>query len=740
MHEETLIFEPPRLGEKIIAGALAFALIYLPIWIAVIGVADYRASFSTTLPHAWSYYFYPLVLLVQWELPPIETAIGIAIAIPSIMFAFFISRRVGNPRPPEKNVRGRKVIMPFKAAAAQAEESAMEDFREGEEVKYHLHPQYPLARERLTRGICYAGSQGSGKTQAMLPLINEAIQSALQPNSKTIVFIHDFKGDFTEYFGGIPGVSILAPWDSRSVAWDIAPDILSRADVLELASALTGADVATGESVSWANGSAQILSGLIINLIQNNPDWTWSDLLRELDLDYPIFREHVILGEPSASKLLNEGPAAKNPTISFTTRISSTVKPAVEAFANAEALAKQSISFRRWFLMEPGLPRVLICQNSTRFELMAKSILKSATKAFGSALDSISDNSRDERFLFFDELPQCGKLPAFPQFFAVGRSKGCMPVYSFQIINQLTDRNTFGPDVTKSLAGMTGTTVIFRVQSETQKWASDFIGERSGERLTRSDSRQGLNSNSVSSTTISYQQFREAVLTPEMFGHEVGIIKKSGKFLGVSAFLLDNSNTIFRLAWSPSMPKKTAPAHLPAPWTTQFSSSKSEPSPASPGVPAPVHAVSDLLPEPSSPSPVPVPVAAPRAGSSSLNILDELDVLAGQLGATAAGAAGAGVDANPLDALGEPAEAPPEPPGPGEAIGEHMAGVAADAILPGLGILLELASTLSDSPTPSTPSAPASEQVQTVAPPPPAKAAGALLPLLLDEDDEELKD
>jgi hypothetical protein len=67
-----------------------------------------------------------------------------------------------------------------------------------------------------------------------------------------------------------------------------------------------------------------------------------------------------------------------------------------------------------------------------------------------------------------------------------------------------------------------------------------------------------------------------------------------------------------------------------------------------------------------------------------------------------------------------------------------MAGVAADAVLPGLGILLELASTLSDSPTPSTPSAPTSEQVQTVAPPPPpAKAAGALL---LDEDDEELKD
>jgi hypothetical protein len=730
---ETLIYEPVRLGEKIAAAVIAFAIVYLPLWVLGIGAADYRFEYVLTLVHAWTYYFRPIISLMQWQLPTIETAIGIVIVIPSALFAGVISKHVGNPRPPEKNVRGRRVIMPFKQAASAAEKSALEDFREGEEVKYHLHSRYPLARERLTRGICYAGSQGSGKTQAMLPLISEAIKSALQPNSRTIVFIHDFKGDFTEYFAGIPGVAILAPWDSRSLAWDIAPDILSKSDARELAANLTGADIATGQDISWASGSAQILSGLIINLIKRKPNWKWSDLLRELDLDYLNLREHAIAGEPSAAQLMNEGSAAKNPTISFTTRLSSMVKPAVEAFANAETTATQSISFRRWFLMEPNLPRVLIGQNSTRFEQMARAILKSATKSFASALDSIPDNSRDERFLFFDELPQCGKMPSFPQFFSVGRSKGCMPVYSFQIINQLNDRNVFGPDITKSISGMTGTTVICRVQSETQKWASELVGERSGDRLTRSDSRQGLNSNTTSSTTISYQPFKEPVLTPESFGHEVGVIKKSGKFLGVSAFLLDNSNTVFRLAWPPAMPKKTAPAHLPAPWTTQFSSSaEPEPSPAS-HADAPAATLSNLVPEP---SPSPVPVAAPRARSSSS--LDELDSL-GQLGSTATGhlhaAGAAGVDANPLDALTEPAEAPPEP-GPGEAIGEHMAGVAADAVLPGLGILLELASTLSDSPTPSYPSAPASQQFQTVAPPP-AEAAGSPL---LDEDDEEQKD
>lgn len=725
---ETLIYEPSRLGEKIASAVIAFAVIYLPLWIIALCAADYQFAFSATLPHAWGYYIRPLVFLVQGELPTIETAIGVAIAIPAAMFAIFISKRAGNPRPPEKNIRGRHVIMPLKIAAAAAHEAAMDDFREGEEVKYHLHPQYPLARERLTRGICYAGSQGSGKTQAMLPLMTEAIQAALQADSCTIVFIHDFKGDFTEYFAGIPGVALLAPWDSRSVAWDIAPDILSKSDARELAANLTGADIATGESVAWSAGSAQILAGLIINLIKNNPRWKWSDLTHELDLDYQLLREHAIAGEPSASQLLNEGPTAKNPTISFMTRLSSMVKPAIEAFANAEATTKQSISFRRWFLMEPNLPRVLICQNSTRFELMAKAILKSASKSFASALDSISDNSIDERFLFFDELPQAGKLPSFPQFFAVGRSKGCMPVYSFQIINQLNDRNAYGPDVTKSLLGMTGTTVICKVQAETQKWASEMVGERSGERLTRSDSRQGLNSNSISSATIAYQQFREPVLVPEQFGHEIGALKRAGKFLGVAAFLLEGGNAAFRLAWPPASPKKTAPANLPAPWTTEFLAAQTaETSQEQDDKPTPPPDA-DATPAPASDAARPAIPASPSP-SPSLSALDDLDNLVRpETSITPAPTTTVAQQGAAEESKTE------EAPGPAEEIGGHMAGMAADAILPGLGLLMELAGTLSETtPAPSTTTSSPAPQIQIVATPAPAPAGA-------EEDEDTTKD
>ena len=81
---ETLIYEPARLGEKIASAVIAFAVVYLPLWIISLCAADYRLEFDVTLPHVWVYYFRPIIMLVEWKLPTIETAIGIAIAIPSL--------------------------------------------------------------------------------------------------------------------------------------------------------------------------------------------------------------------------------------------------------------------------------------------------------------------------------------------------------------------------------------------------------------------------------------------------------------------------------------------------------------------------------------------------------------------------------------------------------------------------------------------------------------------------------
>lgn len=202
-----------------------------------------------------------------------------------------------------------------------------------------------------------------------------------------------------------------------------------------------------------------------------------------------------------------------------------------------------------------------------------------------------------------------------------------------------------------------------------------------------------------------------------MFGHEVGVIKKSGEFKGVAAFLLDNSNSVFRLAWPPSMPKKTAKASMPAPWTNEFASSPKSlfagpgpspsPSPVSGDAPAPAL------------SPVAAAVAASPPTTSSLDQLDSLIL-------TTPTPAGAAPDASLPDAEASP--------GPSEEIGEHLASAAADAILPGLGLLMDLAN-LSAETTPALAAAvgacAAPQQIQVVAPP---AAARATRP---GEDEEE---
>lgn len=467
----------------------------------------------------------------------------------------------GKPMQAERQTAGRKLIINTAEAAEKARKISRGELGKEQEY-YHIHPQYALAHDRASRSFLIAGSQGSGKTQIILPLIKEALA-----DKQAGVIIHDFKGDFTEYFLNPknPNIQLFAPWDSRSCAWDISSDIQNLADARELARVLTGADQANGESQSWASGAAQIAAALITSLHKSNPKWRWSDLQNVLGLPYKTLRELALDGDASCGLLLNEGDKADKTTMSFMSRLASMVAPVVADFARAERHDAKRISFRNWMLK--GSPRVLILQNSTTYQTMAQGILQSAVRACASAIDSLPDSRARKRWFFLDELPQMGKLQSLPRLLEVGRSKGVRAILAFQDISQA--REVYGNNIAQALSSMAGTHIYARAQGgETPQWLAEQVGEKTVWRALESVSSDYVGGGSRS---VHYQSSEEPVVRPERFGSVVGVVKtKSGEFRGVRAFLIDGGDYVLRLHWPAVMLPKVAAASSPAGWTTEL--------------------------------------------------------------------------------------------------------------------------------------------------------------------------
>ena len=163
----------------------------------------------------WPYVFRPFVEYIDAPnylgINQIVAWFALLLGVAGGLWAGYYS---GKPMQAERQTAGRKLITNTTEAAEKARKISKAELGKDSEY-YHIHPQYALAHDRASRSFLIAGSQGSGKTQIILPLIKEALA-----DKTAAVLIHDFKGDFTEYFLNPknPNIQLFAPWDSRSCA------------------------------------------------------------------------------------------------------------------------------------------------------------------------------------------------------------------------------------------------------------------------------------------------------------------------------------------------------------------------------------------------------------------------------------------------------------------------------------------------------------------------------------------
>ena len=84
---------------------------------------------------------------------------------------------------------------------------------------HEIAPGVPYSSDMWTRHVLVVGGVGSGKSTAIKPLIEKVVASGEQ------MILFDPKSEFTMAF---ESPAIIAPWDKRSLSWDVAKDMGAR--------------------------------------------------------------------------------------------------------------------------------------------------------------------------------------------------------------------------------------------------------------------------------------------------------------------------------------------------------------------------------------------------------------------------------------------------------------------------------------------------------------------------------
>ncbi len=297
----------------------------------------------------------------------------------------------------DKPLRGR-TLRQGKSGMRQLKAEATKEFN-SETAGIFLHPEVQISQPRETKHMLIMGASGSGKTQVLQHLIKEARRRGDR------VILVDSKGDFTAQ---IPRIGLIAPWDVRSLAWDIAADCPGILDAKTLSARLIPAN---DKDPMWSNASREVLTTLISYLQDKQPGvWTFADLREMLNRPVADLRELANRYNPEALRSLEEGSKT---TQSILINTMAFMAPVVD-FARAWPLGSKAkrFSMRRWLHNSNSKLKTLVIQSSIAYEATSTALINGLISVVAGTIAStgLEDDPKRRIWLILDEFPQLGKL------------------------------------------------------------------------------------------------------------------------------------------------------------------------------------------------------------------------------------------------------------------------------------------------------------------------------------------
>ena len=369
----------------------------------------------------------------------------------------------------------------------------------------------PYTEQQESRHILLLGGSGSGKTSILWPVINQAVARG----DRCLIF--SFKGDFQQK-AEFP-FSLLAPWDSRSVRWQLGKDIRTRLHAESLAKTLIPTP---DKDPIWAQGAQGLLTAIISEVQSKYGEaWGFFRLAQACSIalsDYDSLVQTVMSESPLARSFLM-GKDSKT-TASYLAQMASNLSDAVNLGVADFSNKGKPWCVRDW--LAGNTPNAAILGYMPESEELSRAFCSSVIEQTVKQILAFSDVEPDQRriWLFLDEVPQAGKILSITSALEAARSKGCRVVLGMQGVAQLEEHG-YSKNTLRIWAGQCGIKIIANLSDpDDQKWGANLLGERELERyqsnISVANGGQGGGQQSGG-----FQRQKEHVLLPASFGTDL---------------------------------------------------------------------------------------------------------------------------------------------------------------------------------------------------------------------------
>lgn len=419
----------------------------------------------------------------------------------------------------------------------------------------YIAPYLPLSRKLERRNLLVTGTPGSGKSNILRPVAQQAIARG------DIVVLHCTKGDTTAAFRHAD-IILLSPTNRNGWAWDIGADIDGPAAAQEFAATV----IEESKEIFFSNTARLVLADVITALgDEMGAKWGPRALLERVLSRPQELADMIGRLDLSASPLITSSdPDEVSRTVEsvLATLISgalTTLRPMALAWSNLPQ--SRHFSIKAMLKRDWTGPKVLIVQSHPAFEILSRTVCGGALRFLCQqiAAPRATRTGFPNVTMVLDEFRSLGRIEGLDRCLSVAREQGLSMTIALQSLSQLRDLYGDAASTLESLFQIK----IFAKQEMGE--ATNALSQMLGTRKITATLPNLLPKSDDKRLWISERQDR-ALFSPTQFSRDLAIFDPDTRKEVIEALLIFDGSA-YQLGWPPTVWRRQSKGYVPARWT-----------------------------------------------------------------------------------------------------------------------------------------------------------------------------